>query len=224
MNLTPRLQKIVSLVPFDTVLADVGTDHAYVPVWCVLEGICPRAIAMDVNRGPLNNAEQTVESHGLSDRIELRLSDGLCGLAPGEADTIVIAGMGGLLIRSILEKADLVPGQTLILQPMLAQKELREFLYKSDMAVTDEYLATEEDKIYNIMVAKVGCSAEYLPEDILIGRNVASNSPELFEAYKAKEVAVRNKILNGLKSAVNKDKRAIDTVTYELERWQNYEY
>ncbi len=223
MNLTPRLLKIASLVPHNSVLADVGTDHAYVPVYCILNGICSRAIAMDINEGPLNNAEETVKHYGVSDRVELRLSDGLCKLDSDEADTIVIAGMGGLLIKSILEKANLKPNTTLILQPMLAQKELREYLYSNDIAITDEYLAKEDNKIYNIFVAKVGSEFQYSLDDILVGRNVSKNSPELFHFYKSKEINVRKKILGGLGSAKVKDEDAIKSVTKELERWLDYE-
>ncbi len=223
MNLTPRLLKIASLVPQDAVLADVGTDHAYVPVYCILNGICKHSIAMDINEGPLKNAEETVKHYGVSDRVELRLSDGLCKLDSDEADTIVIAGMGGLLIKSILEKANLKCGTTLILQPMLAQKELREYLYANDIAITDEYLAKEDSKIYNILVAKVGNKSEYSLDDILIGRNVSKNSPELLEFYKSREINVRKKILGGLSSAKVKDNLAIQTVTNELERWLGYE-
>jgi tRNA (adenine22-N1)-methyltransferase len=140
-----------------------------------------------------------------------------------EADTVVIAGMGGLLIKSILEKADLKEGTTLILQPMLAQKELREYLYANGISITDEYLAKEDNKIYNIFVAKVGYKTEYTLDDILIGRNVCQNSPDLFGFYKDKEVAVRNKILGGLNNAKVKDEDAIESVTKELERWLEYE-
>ncbi len=221
MNLTPRLLKIASLVPQNSVLADVGTDHAYVPVYCILNGICPRAIAMDINEGPLNNAEETVRHYGVCDKVELRLSDGLCKLYAHESDTVVIAGMGGLLIKSILEQGKLKEGTTLILQPMLAAKELRQYLYDSGNAVTDEYLAREDKKIYNIIVAKVGSKTEYTEEDIIIGRNISANSPELFDFYRAKETGVRIKILKGLESAAVKDIDAIERVTKELERWQS---
>lgn len=222
MNLTPRLLKIASLVPHNSVLADVGTDHAYVPVYCILNGICKRAFAMDINEGPLNNAEETVNHYGVSDKVELRLSDGLDKLGADEADTVVIAGMGGLLIKSILEKANLKCGTTLILQPMLAQRELREYLYSNDIEITDEYLAKEDNKIYNIFVAKVGSKYQCSSDDVLVGRNVSKNSPELFEFYKGKEINVRKKILGGLSSAKVRDEDAIKSVTKELERWLEY--
>ncbi len=217
MKLTPRLQKIASLVPKNSVMADIGTDHAYIPAYCILNGICQKAFAMDVNRGPLSNAEETLTRYGISDKVELRLSNGLERLSPDEADTVVIAGMGGLLIKSILENGNLKDGTTLILQPMLAVKELRQYLYESEMAVDNEYLAKEDRKLYNIIVATVGKKSEYTREDIVIGRNIRENCPELAGQYKENNIARLNKIINGLKSAEIPDIKAIEESDRELE-------
>ena len=104
MELTPRLKKIAGLLPDKAkTLADIGTDHAYLPVYCLLNGICENAVAMDVNEGPLKRAEENTKKYNLEDKISLRLSDGIQKLKKGEADVIVIAGMGGLLIQKILE-------------------------------------------------------------------------------------------------------------------------
>jgi len=217
MKLTPRLQKIASLVPKNSVMADIGTDHAYIPAYCILNGICQKAFAMDVNSGPLSNAEETLTRYGISDKVELRLSNGLERLSPDEADTVVIAGMGGLLIKSILENGNLKDGTTLILQPMLAVKELRQYLYESEMAVDNEYLAKEDRKLYNIIVATVGKKSEYTREDIVIGRNIRENCPELAGQYKENNIARLNKIINGLKSAEIPDIKAIEESERELE-------
>lgn len=217
MKLTPRLQKIASLVPKNSVMADIGTDHAYIPSYCILNGICQKAFAMDVNSGPLSNAEETLTRYGISDKVELRLSNGLERLSPDEADTVVIAGMGGLLIKSILENGNLKDGTALILQPMLAVKELRQYLYESGMAVDNEYLAKEDRKLYNIIVATVGKKSEYTREDIVIGRNIRENCPELAGQYKENNIARLNKIINGLKSAEIPDIKAIEESERELE-------
>ena len=103
VQLSGRLQAIADLVTCRTVLADVGTDHAHLPVWLCETGKIKSAIAMDVRRGPLLRAEESIRLAGLEDRIRLRLSDGLEQLRAGEADSIVIAGMGGILIRTILQ-------------------------------------------------------------------------------------------------------------------------
>lgn len=219
MLLTPRLAKIASLVPRGSVLADIGTDHGYIPCYCVKNNICPRALAMDINQGPLDNARDTVTNEGLTNLVSLRLSDGMNKLEYGEADTIVIAGMGGLLIKSILEndKDKLKDGTSLILQPMLAQKELRQYLYDNDMSVENEYLAIEGSKIYNIILARKGYRYSPTPRDIIIGRNIKENSQDIFENYRNREISVRNKILTGLCKASSRDERAIDTAQYELD-------
>ena len=219
MLLTPRLKKIADLIPSGSTLADIGTDHAYLPSYCITNGICKNAIAMDINKGPLNSARQTVSNYGIEDKVELRLSDGIEALKKGETDVIVIAGMGGLLIKNILSKDIhlIKEGTLLILQPMLAQKELREFLYETDNAVVDEYLAKEGDKIYNIIVARAGQKSSWEKSDILIGRNVKSNSPDLYKHYIEKQIRILTKIINGQKMAVNTDKNILEASVFELE-------
>ena len=112
------------------VAADIGTDHAYLPSYLVLNGICPRAIACDLRRGPLENAAETLERMGAADRITLRLSDGLDELSAGEADDIIMAGMGGTLISRLLERTDWIKNKNirLILQPMSHAEDVRLFL------------------------------------------------------------------------------------------------
>ena len=102
VHLDQRLLTVARLVRQGAYLADIGTDHGYVPIWLVQKGVCPSALAMDVRKGPLERAEEHVEEVGLSGKIELRLSDGLAKLKAGEADTVVIAGMGGPLMERIL--------------------------------------------------------------------------------------------------------------------------
>lgn len=108
MKLSKRMQRLASLVTEGNRLADVGTDHGYIPIALVQEGKIPHAIAMDVNAGPLSRAIEHIRESGLSTYIETRQSDGLAGLLPKEADTVLIAGMGGMLTVRILEGADIV--------------------------------------------------------------------------------------------------------------------
>ncbi len=219
MELSPRLKKIADLIPKGSILADIGTDHAYLPAYCVKEGICPGALAMDVNKGPLKSAEQTVNQYGISDKIELRLADGINGLRPNEANVIVIAGMGGLLIKEILKNNPevLTEGTTLILQPMLAQKELRQYLFDSGNAVTDEYLAKEGDKVYNIIVAKAGLIEKACKKDIVLGRNVKQNSFECYGEYTDKLKRILNKIILGQKKSKKPDTLLIQKAKEELD-------
>lgn len=230
MELTPRLKQIADLIPKGSKLADIGTDHAYLPAYCILNNISPSALAMDVNPGPLKSAENTVNQYGIANKVELRLSDGIEKLKPGEADVIVIAGMGGLLIESILKAHPevLKEGTVLILQPMLAQKELREYLYSSKNSVTDEYLAVEGDKVYNIIVARAGYEIEPEETDLVLGKNVACNSPECFISYTDKLTRVLNKIIDGNEKSSNPDigiiaksKKELELIQREVKAYDN---
>ena len=102
MQLSKRLQALADLVSQDHVLADVGCDHGYIPVFLIQNQRRPKAIAMDIGEGPLKRAQENIRSYGLEGYIETRLSDGLSKLQPGEADTILISGMGGPLMEKIL--------------------------------------------------------------------------------------------------------------------------
>ena len=104
MKLDSRLMAIANLVSKNRIFADIGTDHAYLPVYLVENGIVNRAIAADLRVGPLDNAKETVVSHNLTDKIEMRLSDGLDNFKENEAQEIAVAGMGGLLIASCVER------------------------------------------------------------------------------------------------------------------------
>lgn len=148
--LTPRLKLIADLVEGKTV-ADIGTDHAYIPIHLMKNGRCDRVIASDVNKGPSEIAKNHIKSEGLE--IEVRTGSGLSVLMPGEVQDIIIAGMGGKLICEILEaNAEVAKNSRLILQPMNGQYELRTFLLKEGYNISYEDLALEGFKVYNVIV------------------------------------------------------------------------
>ena len=154
-SLGPRLAACASLVRPGGVLLDIGTDHAYLPLYLVSQGVCPRAVASDVRKGPLAMAKNHIAAAGLSGKIETVCTDGLSGLSDRGGTEIVIAGMGGLLIRDILSAAPFVkdPGVALILQPMKNEDALRAYLLAEGFTITDERLAAEDKKIYSILRA-----------------------------------------------------------------------
>ncbi|MBQ6999403.1 MAG: SAM-dependent methyltransferase [Clostridia bacterium] len=201
--LSERLQKIADCVNAKT-LADIGTDHAYIPIHCVKDGSCLRAIACDINAGPLKAASENIGANGLASKIQTRLSNGLEALSPNEADTIVIAGMGGFLIRDILiNGADKIGDNTvLILQPMVAAAELREYLCKNGYDIFKEHLAREESKFYNILCVKKG-ECEYSAKDILVGKIDADD--ENYADYIAFHKNVIEKIIAGLEKSSGKE-------------------
>ena len=222
MELSPRLGKIASLVPTDSTLADIGTDHAYIPVYCMENGIIKSALAMDVNEGPLCRAHSSIKKYGFEDKIKTRLSDGLMNLLPGEADVIVIAGMGGLLIREIIDKGkNVIDDNTLlILQPMIAPVELRTYLYTSGFYIEDEYVVREENKFYNIFKVKKG---DFKPSDIdiYIGKNLEKNSPDTVCAYLDYKIRVCKKIVDGMKKSDCPDGIMIKKYEKELEVYRS---
>lgn len=222
MELSPRLLKIASLVPAGATLADVGTDHGYIPLYLFENKMISHAIAMDVNPMPLKRAEDNITSAGYGELCEFRLSDGLAGLKRGEADCVVIAGMGGLLIRDILCRSKDVcdDGTRLILQPMIAAPELRRYLFENGFTVESEYVVREDNKFYNIICALRGTS-EYNDGDIYVGRNVASNSPEVFDDYIAYKLRVCTKIIDGIKKSKNPDAAELEKHQKELELYKN---
>ena len=153
MQLKGRLGAIAEKIPACVTLADVGTDHAYIPVYAVMKGICEMALATDVRIGPVKIAESNIRRYSLEDKIKVRLGSGLEPLHFEEADVAVIAGMGGPLICEILhtsiEKARSM--KSLILQPMNAIEVVRKWLNEQGFGIYEEVLVSEGEKIYNII-------------------------------------------------------------------------
>lgn len=174
-ELSPRLRMVGELVPAGARLADVGTDHAYLPAALIMEGKIPWAIAADLRRGPLDRARTTVREYGLTGKVAFRLCDGLSGIRPDEADAVVIAGMGGETIAAILAAAPWTRerGLPLILQPMSSFPDLREWLRKNSFAIQEERLAREGDTIYTAMLVRAGEMPPLTPAELWAGKNTA---------------------------------------------------
>ena len=154
-RLSKRMEAVAALVTSKGVLADVGTDHAYVPIALAESGRIRRAIAMDIGEGPLSRAQANIEAAGLTEQIETRLSDGLAELAPGEAECILIAGMGGELILRILTEGQAVCGRAkeLVLQPQSDIPKVRKYLRLHGYQIEAENLVCEDGKFYPMMRA-----------------------------------------------------------------------
>lgn len=161
------------LVPAGARLADVGTDHAYLPAALLLEEKIPWAIAADLRRGPLDRARATVGSYGLTGRVEFRLCDGLAGVRPEEVDAIAIAGMGGETIAAILNAAPWTRERDLplVLQPMSSMPELRKWLQDNGFRIETERLAREGDALYTALLVRAGEMGSLTPAELWAGRN-----------------------------------------------------
>ena len=150
-----RLSLCASFVRQGARLADIGTDHAYLPVWLCRNGVCPSAVAADINPDPLSRGQLTVEEAGLSDRITTRLSDGLSEISAGEADDIVIAGMGGELIAKIIGSCAFSKDKDKrwILQPMTKSEILIEWLCDNGYSILRQDCCVASDKCYTVILA-----------------------------------------------------------------------
>ena len=155
-SLGERLSACAEFVRKGTVAADIGTDHAKLPIWLVSNGIIERAVASDINEGPIERAKANIEHYGLSEKITTFTGDGLAKLTPDIAQDIIIAGMGGELIAAILERAQWLRDSTyrLILQPMTHPEKLRAWLYDNGFDIIDEKAVLDTNKLYTIICAE----------------------------------------------------------------------
>ena len=156
MELSIRLKAIASMIEKCDSIVDVGTDHGYIPIYLVKNGLIKSAIASDINRGPVEKAKNNVFSNDVSTQINCRLGSGLATVNKGEVQVAIVAGMGGNLIRDILE-ADLDVVKQLkymILQPVQNAEVLREYLYSTGYEILDEEICVDDGKFYEIIKAK----------------------------------------------------------------------
>lgn len=198
---SPRLTTICNKISAHTI-ADIGTDHAYIPINALLQNKCSRAVAGDVRSGPLEIARANVVKYNLQEKISLRLGSGLSVLSLGEADEIIIAGMGGMMIKDIIagdiQKA--ASARRLILQPMNAAPDLRKFLFDNHFKISDEDIAVEGFKVYNVLVCEKGSESAdeinlHIPPKLYSNRN--------FEPFINKKIREFRKIYSGIENSKN---------------------
>jgi len=202
--ITPRLQAIINLVTAKTI-ADVGTDHAFIPIRLAQDKKIKKAVATDKNRGPIEIARGNVLKYGLSKIIELRQGAGLCPIEPGECEQIIIAGMGGALIADIIEDdIEKAKASELILQPMNAQSELRQRLFDMGFKIEIEELSNEGFKIYNLMRVHFEPQNRRCSE-IELHLPMSLTKHPLWDMLLAKKEREFNKIINGQKRSTAPD-------------------
>lgn len=162
-SLPPRLLTISDLIPKGSVVADIGTDHALLPIYLIKNGIAKSAIASDIADGPLNSARKNITAHALEGKIEVVKSDGLVNVYPFTPETVIIAGMGGETIRDIIANCGYsISGAPLfLLQPMTHTELLREYLMTNGFSILSETVIQEEHRFYVIISAKFSKKAEH---------------------------------------------------------------
>ncbi len=223
VTLPPRLAAVSELARPCRVLADVGTDHALLPISLIQWGNCDRAFACDVNPGPLRRAEASIKKYGLSDRVSLILSDGLKSV-PEEYDSLVIAGMGGDLIARILYEHPPLCAKKLTLQPMTKPETLRRFLFRNGYSILRERAVAEGEKSY--IVLSVARFPSEIPSDAdcYLPHNLDCTPDALI--YLEKLLLSRQKRLLGLLRADCPDPSSIALEEVLCQRltalWQTY--
>lgn len=222
MELSKRLKTVAGAVTPGNRVADIGTDHGYVPIYLVKNNICPSALAMDVNPGPLARAKEHIAEEGLTERIEVRLSDGLKELDAKEADTIVIAGMGGDLTCRILSAAPdiLKEGKELVLSPQSEWFKVRRLLFAFHYRIEKEWFLREDGKYYLVLRSSPGEMS--LGEDSELYFEYGTYLPEernpVFLEYLEKESAKKKAILASLRSQEKKRTAQTEQRCKELEK------
>ena len=204
-TLDGRLSSAAKFVRQGARFADIGTDHAYLPIFLLRSGRIDYAFASDINDGPLASAIENAREAGVYSKMEFALADGLDAIRDKDITDIAICGMGGELIASIVERADFIktPEIRLILQPMRNVADVRAYLLRNGFCIIDEALAREEDRIYEIICAEYSgepCEADELA--LLLGtKNIEkrNDGKALFGAFCEKHASALRKKTDGMK-------------------------
>ena len=205
LQLQPRLQLLADMVPEGCRLADVGTDHGYLPVYLLQRRRIRGAVAADIGAEPLAHARRTAEAYGVTG-IDFRLCDGLRDIAPDEVDTVVIAGMGGETIIAILEGAAWTKdgAHTLLLQPMTKAADLRYWLSVNGYRFTGERLVWDKNYLYPVLRVTGGGTPQALTErQALTG--VALDNDSLYREYLTQQADKLRRTAEGLRRSAKPD-------------------
>lgn len=210
-KLSKRLQAVCNQLILNKRLADIGTDHAYLPCYAYLKGMIPFAIGTEVNKGPFHSAKSLVRQLELAKYIKIRFGDGLSVLREGEVEQVTVTGMGGGLITNILGegKAKLKGVERLILQPNVAADNVRKWLYENNWTLINELILEEDGVIYEILVAEYRIDTRKLTEkDFLFGPFLKREKSDIFQKKWKTELKKLKRIVANLEKATNSDEVA----------------
>ena len=213
MQLSKRLQRVADFVrPGDRVV-DVGTDHAYIPIWLLLNGKASEASATDIRPGPLERARKDAEYFGVADRLKLTQCDGLAQTLPDAVDTVIIAGLGGETIIAVLSAAPWTTEKRLILQPQTKQQELRDWLSGHGFTIADAALVYDTGRIYLVWLVEAGTMPTFRGVDAPL---LAHRDP-LLKPYLEEQTKRLRKRLHGLEAAAAPDEAQIAALRRTLD-------
>ena len=229
MELSKRLQAVADLVSEGLVVADVGTDHGYIPIYLIETKKSPKAFAMDVNKGPLLRAKEHIAEHGLETRIETRLSDGVRALQKGECDCVVVAGMGGALTIKIMEEGkDIFRNlKEFVLQPQSELQKVRAYLCENAYFIAEENMVLEDGKFYPMFRVINGQSQEYQAIELCYGKLLLEQKNAVLKNFLEKEKAVKELILSNLEQSFGEHietrrkeiQEELEGIEYALQRY-----
>ena len=196
MQISERLKTVASFVTEGMKVADIGTDHAYVPIYLVQEGRIPSALAMDVGRGPLKRAKEHIAEQGLSEKIETRLSNGFSAFQKGDAQSVVIAGLGGELMIQILNLGKYVISDVseFILSPHSEIHKVRAFLMGHGFSIVKETMLCEEGIYYTVIKAVYGRGDYETEPEIWYGKRLLEEKNPVLLEYLKIEYGIRIQI------------------------------
>ena len=219
MKLSKRLEFIADHIDKVISLSDIGTDHGYIPLYALNKGLCEKAIASDINKDPLDKARLNALLEGMGDELEFRLGGGLEPIKEGEVQAVIIAGMGGKLIKDILEK-DITKVDNLdylILQPAQNPEGLREYLYTNDYEIISEDLCKDDGKYYELFKVKRKKDENTELDSIYyeISPKLLMSKHPLMKEYLESKLENYNKILEAVSAEVNSDLANIKKVEIE---------
>ena len=217
MQLSERLNTILSLVSQSKCVADVGCDHGFVSIELINRKIAENVIAMDIRRGPLMRAQEHIMQTRLSDKIQTRLSDGVAALKPGEADSLIIAGMGGNLVIHILEngKETVKDMKQCILQPQSEIQKVRKYLRENDFKIIEEKMVFEDGKYYPMMKAVPSSNISKNENKLYdrFGEYLLETKNPVLEKYLKHQLIKNEQILKGLFEYADSQKIRISELT-----------
>lgn len=223
MYIGKRLEAIAKMVDKCDVIADIGTDHGYLPIYLIKKGYCKKAIASDINEGPIEKAEKNVKKEKLDSLIQLRLGAGLSTIKKNEVNAAVIAGMGGNLIKDIIESDKEIFKRLdfLIAQPVQNPEVFRKYVYESGYSVIDENVVKDDGKYYQILKIKYGSSIHKL-RDIYyeVGEKFLQKNNNIVKEYIFYKIEKYDKILNNIKDDTELAKKRKDQIEQKIKDLQ----
>lgn len=220
-HLSKRLQTVSEHVEPGSRLADIGSDHAYLPVYLAANQIISYGVVGEVARGPLANATSEIQRAGLAEILHPRLADGLAAIKDGDdIDAITIAGMGGILITHILEtgKQKLTGKEKLILQPNVGANVVRQWLMDNRYQLSAEQILEEEGHIYEILTAKkVAAPVSYTEKQLRFGPYLLAEKTPAFVAKWTSERSQLQRIIDNMKLATSPDQEKIERIERDIQ-------